>query len=330
MRVWIVGAGGLLGSSVRGALAGGRHAVVSPGDTPWPWREPAALGDALRARAPAFAAEAAIRPHEGWAIVWCAGGAVVASDDAAVSEDGAAWERFLSVLSESGLAAPALRGAGLLLLASSAGGVWGGHDGPAITESTPPSPISEYGRGHLRREQALVSFTQRHPGLRTLVVRLSNLYGPAQRLDKPQGLVSHVARSLIHRRPVHIYVPLDTVRDYLYAPDAGAKVAAVLERGRTEAAANAPRMKILASEEETSVGGLLAIFRRVTRRQVAVTAGLSPVGRRQPLRLRFRSETWPEAGRRARTPLPEGVVEVYRHQLAQFTRGMLPAPPPGP
>jgi UDP-glucose 4-epimerase len=161
-------------------------------------------------------------------------------------------------------------------------------------------------------------------------VRLSNLYGLAQRLDKPQGLVSHIARSLIHRRPVHIYVPLDTVRDYLYAPDAGARVGAVLEHVAAAPPAAAPPVKIVASEEETSVGGLLAIFRRVTRRQVAVTAGLSPVGRRQPLSLRFRSEVWTGVGRAFRTPLPEGVVEVYRYQLAQFTRGALPAPPAGP
>jgi UDP-glucose 4-epimerase len=321
MRVWVVGAGGLLGSSVARALTARGHAVVAPPGPRLPWGDAPALAAALPAQAGAFLA-AASAASEPWAIVWCAGGAVVASDDAAIAADGAAWGLLLAALEG------AERG-GVLLLASSAGGVWAGHDGTAITESTPPSPIAEYGRGHLARERALAAFAVRHPEVRTAVLRLSNLYGPAQRLDKPQGLVSHIARSLIHRRPVHIYVPLDTVRDYLYAPDAGAKVVAVLERVAASPAAQAPTIKIVASEEETSVGGLLAIFRRVTRRQVAVTAGLSPVGRRQPLSLRFRSEVWPDLGRAFRTPLPEGVVEVYRYQMEQFTRGELPAPPVG-
>jgi UDP-glucose 4-epimerase len=328
MRMWVVGAGGLLGSSVCRALATRGHALFAPPGPQLPWSDPPALADALRVQARAFLGVAA-NGGDRWAIAWCAGGAVVASDDATVSADGAAWELFLAALEDAGRAWPGGGGGGVLLLASSAGGVWAGHDGSAITESTPPAPIAEYGRGHLTRERALAAFAARHPELRTAIVRLSNLYGPAQRLDKPQGLVSHIARSLIHRRPVHIYVPLDTVRDYLWAPDAGARVVAVIERVAEGAPAAAPPVKIVASEEETSVGGLLAIFRRVTRRQVAVTAGLSPIGRRQPLSLRFRSEVWPDVGRAFRTPLPEGVVEVYRYQLAQFTRGDLPAPPIG-
>jgi UDP-glucose 4-epimerase len=198
--------------------------------------------------------------------------------------------------------------------------------GGAITEATSPCPIAEYGWGHLRREGLLTEFARREPTLRTAVVRFSNLYGPGQRLDKPQGLVSQVSRAIIQRRPVHVYVPLDTVRDYLFAADAGVGLVQVLDRlTQTPASGGPPLVKLLASEEEVSVGGLLALFRQLTRRRVAVVAGISAVGRLQPPRMRFRSEVWVGAGRAQRTPLREGVFQVYRHQLDLFTQGRLPA-----
>jgi UDP-glucose 4-epimerase len=139
--------------------------------------------------------------------------------------------------------------------------------------------------------------------------------------------VSQIARASIHRRPLSIYVPLDTMRDYLFAADAGHGMADVLERlAQSPEAGGAPLVKILASEEETSVGALLAIFQRMTRRRVPVIAGLSPLGRLQPLCLRFRSEVWSSAGRSHRTPLPEGVARIHRHQLELLTRGLLPPP----
>lgn len=332
MLVWVVGAGGLLGSSVRDAFAAlPGSAVTFVDDVRIPWSGGPTLGSALRSRTARFLAESLAGGSQGWAVLWCAGAAVVASGAREVAADQTAFEQFLAGLDaelDANLEA-ATRRRGHVLLASSAGGVWAGHTGAAaITESTPVRPLSDYGRGHLARESALAAFVARRPTVRAAVVRLSNLYGPRQRLDKPQGLVSQITRSSIYRRPIRIYVPFDTVRDYLFAADAGRGLAEVLERlARSPVAGPAPLVKILASEDETSVGGLLAIFRRVTRRRIAVVAGLSPLGRLQPLRLRFRSEVWRSAGRSVRTPLPEGVARIHRYQLQQFIRGALPAPP---
>jgi len=328
--VWVLGAGGLLGSSVRDALAARpRSATVFLDPERISWSS-AGLALTLRSRAERFLAESVARGREGWAVLWCAGETVVASRATEVAADREAFAGFLAGLHASLDASPrAAASPGHVLLASSAGGIWAGHTGPPITESTAVRPLSDYGVGHLAREDALAAFAGRRPTVRTAAVRLSNLYGPAQRLDKPQGLVSQIARALVHRRPVRIYVPLDTVRDYLFAEDAGRGMADVLERlGRSPETGLRPLVKILASEEETSVGGLLAVFRRVTRRRVAVIAGLSPVGRLQPMRLRFRSEVWTSAGRSLRTPLPEGVARIHRHLLDQFIRGGLPPTAP--
>jgi UDP-glucose 4-epimerase len=325
---WVVGARGLLGSSVRAALDARAGTTTFVDDQGIPSSEDPSLSAALRARAARFLAASASGGHQGWAVLWCAGTAVVASGAREVAADQGAFEQFLFGLEAAVEGSPeAAKIPGHILLASSAGGVWAGHSGPPITESTAVCPVSAYGFGHLAREDALAGFAARRATVRTAAVRLSNLYGPAQRLDKPQGLVSQIARSSIHRRPLRIYVPLDTVRDYLFAEDAGSGMADVLERlARSPEGGPPPLVKILASEEETSIGGLLAIFRRVTRRKVAVVAGLRPVSHLQPWRLRFRSEVWTSAGRSRRTPLPEGVARIHRHQLELFIRGALPPP----
>jgi UDP-glucose 4-epimerase len=323
---WVIGSGGLLGSNVRAALDGRSSRVARfDGGSRIPWADEADLESTFRNQASRFLADASARGREGWAVLWCGGAAVVASGQREVSADRSAWECFLNAFDRALGANPqAAMLSGHVVLASSAGGIWAGHVGAPITESTPARPISDYGAGQLAREQALAVFSRRRPAVRTAAVRLSNLYGPGQRLDKPQGLVSQIARSLIRRRPIHIYVPLDTVRDYLFASDAGQGMADVLERlAQAPDAPSGPLLKILASEQEISVGGLLAVFRQVARRRVAVVAGLSPVGQRQPLRLRFRSEVWTSAGRHHRTPLLEGVAQVYRHLLEKLGQGTL-------
>ena len=214
-----------------------------------------------------------------------------------------------------------------MVLASSAGGVFGGSLCCPITEATPPEPISAYGRAKLLQEQILLEWAQhRASSIATLVARFSNLYGPAQRLDKPQGLISHISRCVIHNAPVHVYVSLDTIRDYLFSEDAGRRlVLGLAELVREAPRANPHVMKVYASEREISIAGLLGVFRQIARRRLRVVSGLSPVGALQPRRLQFRSRVWPgNMGRQVE--LIEGVSRVYSHQLARFGQGQLPPP----
>jgi len=48
-----------------------------------------------------------------------------------------------------------------------------------------------------------------------MVGRMSNLYGPGQNLKKVQGLISQMCLRVLTRQPLVLYVPLDTIRDYL-------------------------------------------------------------------------------------------------------------------
>jgi UDP-glucose 4-epimerase len=319
---WIVGAGGLLGSHVlRAAESNPSFRCFAPPGGRLPWGDAERLDAAFAAATAAFLRAAGDGAGSDWAILWCAGGGVVASPPQELAADRRAWEGFLTTLGAALDAGPRLEGR--LLLASSAGGVWGGSTERPITESTPPRPLAGYGEMHLGRERALAAFVARRPGVRAVVARLSNLYGPGQRFDKPQGLISHVSRSVLLRRPVHLYVPLDTLRDYFFAEDAGFALVAALGA----ATGGIPGLRLVASEEPTSIAELLAVFHRVTRRRVAVVSGLHSAAPLQPRHLTFRSTAGGRSDGRRRTPLLEGIARVHGHHLALLGQGRLSAPP---
>jgi UDP-glucose 4-epimerase len=176
-----------------------------------------------------------------------------------------------------------------------------------------------------------VRWAETHPEASTLVARIANLYGPGQRPDKPQGLISQMSRCLIHHRPLHIYVPLDTVRDFVFVEDAARALVRWSARLRREAE-NAGRsvhvLKICASECPTTIGGLVGVFGRLGKRGLRIVSGLHPLTEQHPQRLQFRSTVWADEPRPDTTGLLVGIHRVYLHQLALAQRGELPPPAP--
>jgi UDP-glucose 4-epimerase len=268
--------------------------------------------------------------HEAWAVLWCAGAGVVGTPVHELAAEARIWEDFLACLAEALAALPSGRTPpGRVFLASSAGGVYGeGGPGPA-TEESPCRPMSEYGRTKLRQEAALAEWARQQALVSTLVARVSNLYGPGQKVEKSQGLISHMSRCLIHHLPVHVYVPLDTRRDYLFAADAARAIVRWVGRlGREARETGEARrvLKICAAEEETTVAALIGIFRQVAKRRMRVVAGLHPRQSEQPSRLWLRSTRWTDEPRTARTGLLQGIARIHRHQLALYRAGRLPPP----
>jgi UDP-glucose 4-epimerase len=213
---------------------------------------------------------------------------------------------------------PGLASAGTLFFASSAGGVYAGGV-PPFDELSPEHPLAPYGREKLLQEE-LVAKLAATGGVDVLVGRFSNLYGPGQTLSKPQGLVAHVGRAALLREPVSIWVPLDTIRDYLFAADAGRMAAAAIER-REDARRRGEQVtvttKIFASEVETTVASVLGAWRQALRRPLRVALGSSTVGTLQPRVLSFRSRVWPDL-RGQPTLLTLGVAALQRDQLARM------------
>lgn len=311
VTTWVVGSGGLLGSSV---------AARFPARLLWrsrtiPWHHPEA-GAVLTEEARRFLDSVG---DGAWQVAWCAGAGVTGTDDDSLAVETARLQLVLDVLRQA--RRPDLGG---VFLASSAGGVYAGAAGAPFDEHTSTRPVSPYGVAKLDLEQRLATL-HREAGVPVLVGRIANLYGPGQNLGKAQGLISQVIRMHLLGRPISLYVPLDTVRDNLFVTDAARLVEDGLARLRAETAAHGPQLvtKVLASHQAVTVGFLIAEISRVVKRRLRVVYQSSDLAAYQSRDLRLRSTVWPELDAAAVVPLPVGVSRVVRNLRSAMGAGVL-------
>lgn len=299
---WVVGARGLLGSGVSRAIARRPEWEAMP-QSSLPWHDPDAFADSARQAIRRLLALAAARGAR-WNIIWAAGSVVTSSPAEAFEREQGQLHRFLEILKEE-TAGVGVRGA--VFFASSAGGVYSGSVSPPFTELTEAAPISRYGAFKLEMEAQLRLFSLQ-TGIPSLVGRITNLYGPGQRLDKMQGLISHLALSRFTGKPVFIFVPLETVRDYIFVDDCAGLILDALARLAAEMGSASPRTvtKILGSGEGVSISTLLGYYRAITKAMPHVVLGTTPATKDQAIDLRMRSVVWPELDCRERTVVAAG------------------------
>lgn len=299
MITWVVGRGGLLGS----AIARQSSALFEPG--PVPWDDPEQARRTLHHQARAFEA-AAGTTH--WRVIWAAGAATTSSTSAAAMAELAPLEGLLS-----GLRSALPAGPGAFFLSSSAGGVYAGSSGAPFTVLSEPVPLSPYGELKLSQERLAVEVLG--PIAPVVIGRISNLYGPGQNLQKLQGLISHLALASITRRPVNIFVPLGTIRDYIYADDAAA---AALAATNTAAITQPTEvtLHIIATGRGTTIGQLLRTTNEIAKRRVPVALGTHPSSHAQAVDLRVT----PSLESRMSTLLPTGIASVHADLLSRLQR----------
>lgn len=272
MRPTLVIGRGLLGAALFDALSD-PYSVSRP----IRWGAPGTGADDLRREVHEF-----VSAHEDAAVAWCAGAGFVGASPELLSAETSALR---AVLEATATHKTRLR----LFFASSAGAVYGSGSPHILSEVDPASPASPYGWAKCEQEQ-LVNDWSASSGHSALVGRISNLYGPGQDINKPQGLISHLCKSLMTKRPMTIFVSSETQRDYLHADDAATRLTAWIE----QAPARSATTKILASGQPTSVAQLLATAEAITRIRPAVVFAVNERTALQPRYLRFRSEVLPE------------------------------------
>ncbi len=306
MILWVIGAGGLFGSAVcRAARARGDQVFTS---TAVPWRDVSAAeahlsGDALRM------SDVLASSPQPWAIVWAAGSATTATSPEACATELGAFQRWTAAIGE----ALALHGRATFFLASSAGGVYAGSTGAPFDTETSPVPIGDYGRLKLAQERA----AQEVLGSRMTVIagRLANLYGPGQDTDKLQGLISRLCLASITRETVTMFVPLDTLRDFIYVDDAAALALHWIETPSTETS-----VRVIASGNPASLGYVIAVTRDVVRRPIPIAQGFHPSARAQAHDLRLAPDRDSTTDSLLQTPLPVGIRAVYLDLLERRVR----------
>lgn len=102
---------------------------------------------------------------------------------------------------------------------SSGGTVYGREHAGICREEEEAFPISSYGVQKLAIEKMLYLYHEMY-GLDYRIVRLSNPYGPYQRPNGVQGVVTTFTWKALQGEPIEIYGDGSVVRDYIYIEDA--------------------------------------------------------------------------------------------------------------
>lgn len=301
----VVGAGGLLGSAVAAELQRRGNPAASPR---FEWTNGDGLTDRFTEELAAVATAAADNDRP-WTAFWCAGIGTVGASDATHDSDVAHLNAFAQAAGQAAQIAP-----GRIALASSAGALYaGGRHWPA-TEQTPIAPTHTYGHSKRRQEQVMDELTNSNPRIGATSLRISNLYGPGQATNKPQGLLSHLIVNTLRRKPLSLYVPLDTSRDYLFVTDAARMTVDAV----TGSPATGHDIRILAAERNHTVAQVLAIIGKMMKRRIPYLPTITADSDRQPPLLSFRS-LYRHGRSRPSVSLEEGLVRT----IDAVTAGMV-------
>ncbi|MFN6106726.1 MAG: NAD-dependent epimerase/dehydratase family protein [Planctomycetaceae bacterium] len=298
---WVLGARGLLGRALKGHLRQTSSAMFQPACR-FAWDDERLLREQLAHSVTAFALQ--VREAGSWELYWAAGVAGMGTPAAAVAAESRAFEWLVDRLEADPILGQV---PGRFLLASSAGGIYAGSREAVVDEATPEAPTTPYAQGKLDQENRLRQSRLAAAGCRVLLARISTMYGPFLPGDTRQGLISTMARCVVRNRPVPIFVPLDTARDYIDTDDA-ARIGIATLQSLPQGAE--PTVKIVAAESLTTVAELLATFHRVAHRRLLFTTSVGSLSGLYTMRFRFRSRVCPGAVRFAKTTLLQGVARV--------------------
>ncbi|MFM8313561.1 MAG: NAD-dependent epimerase/dehydratase family protein [Deltaproteobacteria bacterium] len=316
--LWIVGQGGLLGSSI--ATQVNQHSnnwILWKQPEAFCWTEPLLLKNQFEHHLDLFLQ--AVKKQPKWTLIWTAGAGVVGTSAENLRAETSHFKYFLNQLEKK---MGSYLNQGSFFLASSAGGIWAGCPHFPVNEATPPHPISDYGKQKLEQEQILKALSKTSPQFRVMIGRISNLYGTRQNLTKTQGLLSQLCRSALLQVPMNVFVPLSTVRDYLYAPDAAELILRALKK--MESTDQTLTTKIFASEEECSISQILSHLAHLTHHEPRMAYPENTSSSLQPLELSFRSQVLIEPY--SYKPLLEGLNEILNFQESKLQLGELPFP----
>ncbi len=225
MRILVTGASGFLGQNIVPVLvAAGHHVLAMTRDT----SSPLAHSDAVeRIVADLNRPDEQLRS----VIAACDGIIHLAADTTPRSSAG-------SILADAqGSLLPTLNlldliqsnpGPKLFVYASSGGTVYGHPQTSPIEESHPTLPTSPYGVGKLTCEH-MIRLVAESRGLRHVILRISNPYGPHQHARRKQGVIGAWIKAALADDTVEMWGDGSVIRDYIYVQDVAAAFLSVLE-----------------------------------------------------------------------------------------------------
>ena len=100
-----------------------------------------------------------------------------------------------------------------VIYASSGGTVYTDTELP-FSEFSQASGANEYGKSKLAMEQVLINSE-----IRSTILRISNAYGPGQRVNRGQGVIGTWLSQVLDGNPISVFGSLENVRDYIFIDD---------------------------------------------------------------------------------------------------------------
>jgi UDP-glucose 4-epimerase len=146
-----------------------------------------------------------------------------------------------------------------VLLASSGGAVYDTQYPPPFDERSPTARASAYASLKLDIEDAFLAGASERS--ERSVLRLSNVYGPGQRLGTGQGVVGYWFRALLDDEPIRLFGDPETIRDYVYVGDVAEAFVAAHHSARP-----LPAVLNVGSGEPTSLRALVHVLLRAAQR----------------------------------------------------------------
>lgn len=101
------------------------------------------------------------------------------------------------------------------IIFTSSEAVYGEYPNRPYKESDPPKPITEYGLSKYLAERMYEFYSEKF-NIPTTILRLSNTYGPGQKM----GVIHECLSSVFNNQPVRIHRDGNQRRDFLYVDDA--------------------------------------------------------------------------------------------------------------
>lgn len=309
---WVLGSRGLLGSALCRVLRFKGTELFFPAES-FRWNSEPDLVLQFSMALQAFSEHLA--GSRRWEIYWAAGVGTMSSSEA----DLALETRALTILLRLIESTPQLITIpGAVAFASSAGAIYAGSPDYTISENTMPAPTTAYAREKIRQEELIRSFVQANENRTALLARLSTVYGPGQSSNKRQGLLAHIARCILRNQPMQIYVPLDTIRDYINADDAATSMILAL---RAISDSPGALIKIIASEQPTTIAEIISIFKRITRRAPRIVTSAGNLTSIYSRRMQFRSIAIPQIVESPKTSLLAGIAKIMAAERAAYVCG---------
>lgn len=310
---WVIGRNGLLGSSVYKELQlNGSNWQPSVG-IKWAANDDAESITRMRESINDATLEFALaQKGMSWNIYWCAGIGVVNSSKEKLHIEVLAVEQLLLALTNSKISIDLN---GKVFFASSAGAVYAGSEKPPFTESSTPVAISDYGRQKLKVEDLFTSFGESEK-IKVIIGRIGNLYGTKQNQLKQQGLISTLVQNSLLNRFTNIYVPLDTIRNYVYAVDAARSIVSNVAESMEPF-----HLVNICSDTNHSLSSVLKTAQDVSRRKILYFQSSSDATSLQPTDLRLSTERIPTQWPYTNTSLAVGINNVRLHLLENLRLG---------